>query len=199
MFDIGWQELFIVAVLIVIVVGPKDLPRTLRAIMGWVRKARVLAREFQDGVDDVVRQADLEDIKNQVTSVGDLELGKEFKDGLGLSDDVDVDAIKSDVKDVLSLEPPRAASMPVRAKKTTVGAAKTPRRARKGSAKKKPASPVKGRTGKKGTPSPAKAAKAARPKKAATRPDKAAKAARPKKAAARRPSRGARAPAKKGA
>jgi sec-independent protein translocase protein TatB len=37
MFDIGWQELFIIAVLVVIVVGPKDLPRTLRAIMGWVR------------------------------------------------------------------------------------------------------------------------------------------------------------------
>ena len=49
MFDIGWQELFIVGVLVVIVVGPKDLPKTLRAVMGWVRKARMLAREFQDG------------------------------------------------------------------------------------------------------------------------------------------------------
>ena len=108
MFDIGWQELFIVAVLVVIVVGPKDLPRTLRAVMGWVRKARMLAREFQDGVDDVVRQADLDDIKNQVSEVGDFELGKEFKDGLGLTDDLDADALKSDVDDALSAVPDAA-------------------------------------------------------------------------------------------
>ena len=178
MFDIGWQELFIVAVLIVIVVGPKDLPRTLRAIMGWVRKARVLAREFQDGVDDVVRQADLDDIKNQVSEVGDFELGKEFKDGLGLSGDLDADALKSDVEDALSAVPD-AAEKPALVK----GAAKkVPRHAKKAAVKtparkKKAAPPVR-------KPSPAKAGKLARPR---------------KKAAVGRPSRGARAPAKTGA
>ncbi|MBL6933181.1 MAG: twin-arginine translocase subunit TatB, partial [Rhodospirillales bacterium] len=60
MFDIGWQELFIVAALGLIVVGPKDLPRALRTVMGLVRKGRLLARDFQDGLDEVVREADLD-------------------------------------------------------------------------------------------------------------------------------------------
>ncbi len=47
MFDIGWQELFIVAVLALLVIGPKDLPRALRAMGKWVRKARSLARDFR--------------------------------------------------------------------------------------------------------------------------------------------------------
>jgi sec-independent protein translocase protein TatB len=220
MFDIGWQELFIVAVLIVVVVGPKDLPRTLRAIMGWIRKARSMAREFQDGVDDVVRQADLEDIKNQVSEVGDLELGKEFTDSLDLSDDLDVGAIKSDVEDALSVEPPAATGekpekkKPAQKKPTIAGAAKDPRRGAKARGRKKPAPPARGRTLKKSsakgpTPkmSPAKvrtrkkgvtAAAKAVPTKAKASPAKAGKAARPKKPAGR-PSRAARAPAKTGA
>ena len=47
MFDIGWQELFIVGVLALLVVGPRDLPRTLRTVMGYVRKAKGMAREFR--------------------------------------------------------------------------------------------------------------------------------------------------------
>ena len=39
MFDIGWQELFIVGVLALLVVGPRDLPRTFRTVMGYVRRA----------------------------------------------------------------------------------------------------------------------------------------------------------------
>ena len=174
MFDIGWQELFIVAVLVVIVVGPKDLPRTLRAIMGWVRKARMLAREFQDGVDDVVRQADLDDIKKQVTEVGDFELGKEFKDGLGLSGDLDADALKSDIEDALSAVPDTTEKPAL----VEDAAKKKPRQVKKAASK-----------------TPAREKKSAPPvRKAAS-----AKATRPKKAAARRPSRGTRAPAKTGA
>jgi sec-independent protein translocase protein TatB len=66
MFDLGWQELFIIATLVIIVIGPKDMPRTLRAVSGWIRKGRELAREFQGGVNDMVRQADLDDIKHQI-------------------------------------------------------------------------------------------------------------------------------------
>jgi sec-independent protein translocase protein TatB len=66
MFDIGWQELFVIAAVAIIVIGPKELPRTLRAVMGLVRKGRMMAREFQDGLDEVVRQADLEDVRAEL-------------------------------------------------------------------------------------------------------------------------------------
>lgn len=69
MLDIGWQELFIVAVLALIVVGPKDLPRALKTVMHYVRKARGLAREFQSGVDEMVREADMDDLKKDLAKI----------------------------------------------------------------------------------------------------------------------------------
>lgn len=85
MFDIGWQELFILAVLAIIVVGPKDLPRAIRTVTQWIRKARAMARDLQDGLDDVVREAELEEIKKEANKIMDGDaldptgaLAKEF-------------------------------------------------------------------------------------------------------------------------
>jgi sec-independent protein translocase protein TatB len=66
MLDIGWQELFFIGIIALIVVGPKDLPRVLRTVAHFVRKARGLAREFQGGVADMVREAELDEIKRKV-------------------------------------------------------------------------------------------------------------------------------------
>lgn len=66
MLDIGWQELFFIGVIALIVVGPKDLPKVMRTVSQYVRKARGLAREFQGGVADMVREAELDDIKRQM-------------------------------------------------------------------------------------------------------------------------------------
>lgn len=66
MFDIGWQELFIIAVIAIVVVGPKDLPRVLRTVGIWVGRAKSMMREFQGHVDDMVREAELDDFKKQI-------------------------------------------------------------------------------------------------------------------------------------
>lgn len=71
MFDIGWDEMALVAVIALIVIGPKDLPQVLRTAGQWVRKARSLAGEFQRGVDEMVREAELHDLKSQVEKVAD--------------------------------------------------------------------------------------------------------------------------------
>jgi len=78
MFDIGWQELFVLAVLAVIVIGPKDLPRAMRTITKWIRKARALARDFQDGLDEVAREADLADLKKELDAPGGLDVAKKI-------------------------------------------------------------------------------------------------------------------------
>ncbi|MCG8508740.1 MAG: Sec-independent protein translocase protein TatB [Rhodospirillales bacterium] len=82
MLDIGWQELFIIAVIAIVVVGPKDLPRVLAVVMKWVRKARGMAREFQSGIDEVVREAELEDIKKQVEDGSNFDIGKEIENAI---------------------------------------------------------------------------------------------------------------------
>jgi sec-independent protein translocase protein TatB len=71
MFDIGWDEMALVAVLALIVIGPKDLPAVLRQMGKWTRKARELAGEFQRGVDEMVRESEISELKTQVEKVAD--------------------------------------------------------------------------------------------------------------------------------
>jgi sec-independent protein translocase protein TatB len=66
MLDIGWTELLAIAVLTIIVVGPKDLPKVLRTVGQWTAKARSITREFQNSLDDMVRQTDLDEIKREI-------------------------------------------------------------------------------------------------------------------------------------
>ena len=59
MFDIGWTEMALVAVVIIVVVGPKELPVVLRTIGRAVFHARAMAREFRDSIDEMADEADL--------------------------------------------------------------------------------------------------------------------------------------------
>lgn len=76
MFDIGWSEMAIIMVLALIVIGPKDLPRVARTIGQWVRKGRMLAREFQTSLEDMAKEAELDDVKKEIEKVGATDLKK---------------------------------------------------------------------------------------------------------------------------
>jgi len=69
MFDIGWSEMAVIAVVALVVIGPKELPNALKTFAYWMKQARKMAREFQSGVDEIVREAELEDARKAVTSV----------------------------------------------------------------------------------------------------------------------------------
>ena len=75
MFDIGGLEMALILLVALLVVGPKELPRLLKTVGHWVRKARSLAREFQSGLDDIVREAELDEAKKMIedTSRGSIE------------------------------------------------------------------------------------------------------------------------------
>lgn len=70
MFDLGWFELAIVGALLLVVVGPKDLPRVLRAVGVWTGKARRMARDFQRALDDYAKEAELDGVKKAVEAPG---------------------------------------------------------------------------------------------------------------------------------
>ena len=59
MFDIGWAEMALVSTVIIVVVGPKELPVVLRTIGRAVSRARAMAREFRDSIDEMADEADL--------------------------------------------------------------------------------------------------------------------------------------------
>ena len=105
MLDIGWTEFFIVAVLALIVVGPKDLPAALRAVTKAIRKARGLAREFQSGIDEMVREAELDDIRKEMNTVRNFDPAETVKretDPTGtLTDEFDPRQFNRDLMDRL--------------------------------------------------------------------------------------------------
>jgi sec-independent protein translocase protein TatB len=78
MFDFAWSELALIAVVALVVIGPKDLPRVLRTTGQWVRKARAIAREFQSSLDQMVREAELDDVKRDIDSATRFDFEKEF-------------------------------------------------------------------------------------------------------------------------
>lgn len=66
MFDIGWDEMALVAVLALVVIGPKELPTVLRQVGHWVKKGRGLAADFQRGLDDMVRESEMADLRAEI-------------------------------------------------------------------------------------------------------------------------------------
>ena len=74
MLDIGWMEMAAIGVVALIIIGPKDLPKAIRMVSHWVGRARSLAREFQSGLDDIVRETELQDIKGEIEEAADLDL-----------------------------------------------------------------------------------------------------------------------------
>ncbi|MFD2207479.1 Sec-independent protein translocase protein TatB [Kiloniella antarctica] len=80
MFDIGWSEMMVVAVLTLLIMGPKELPNTLRTVSKWIKKAKGLAREFQSGVDDVIRESDLQDARKALEGSNSESIRKTLED-----------------------------------------------------------------------------------------------------------------------
>jgi sec-independent protein translocase protein TatB len=71
MFDIGWSELLVIAVVAIIVVGPKDLPRMMRTFGAYAGKLRRMAGDFQRQFEDAMREAEIEEVRKAMHSVRD--------------------------------------------------------------------------------------------------------------------------------
>jgi len=68
MLDIGWTEILVITVIALFVVGPKDIPKALRTVGIWIGKLKSLSREFQNTVDDAIRDSELDEVKKQIES-----------------------------------------------------------------------------------------------------------------------------------
>jgi sec-independent protein translocase protein TatB len=79
MLDFSWSELALIGVVALVVIGPKDLPKALRTAGVWVRKARTISREFQSSVEQMMREAELDEVKKQIESVSSINIAKEIE------------------------------------------------------------------------------------------------------------------------
>jgi sec-independent protein translocase protein TatB len=71
MFGIGWTELLIIAIVAIVVVGPKDLPRLMRTFGHYAGKLRRMGNEFKQQVDEAMREAELVEVREAVESLRD--------------------------------------------------------------------------------------------------------------------------------
>ncbi|HKT14915.1 MAG TPA: Sec-independent protein translocase protein TatB [Allosphingosinicella sp.] len=65
MFDVAPTELLLIAIVALLVIGPKDLPRVMRTVGHWAGRARGVARHFRSGFDAMIREAELEEMEKK--------------------------------------------------------------------------------------------------------------------------------------
>ena len=74
MFDFAWSEIALIGVVALVLIGPKDMPVALKYISGAVKKARRMATEFQGHVDEMVRDADLHEVRDQIREIRSMDI-----------------------------------------------------------------------------------------------------------------------------
>jgi sec-independent protein translocase protein TatB len=88
MFDIGWSEMAIIAVVTLVVLGPKELPHALKMFSHWMRAARKLGSEFQSGVNEIVREAELDDAKRELQKLSKQSIGQKIEKAIDPTGDL---------------------------------------------------------------------------------------------------------------
>jgi sec-independent protein translocase protein TatB len=79
MFDFSWTEIALIGGVALVVIGPKDLPRALRTAGIWVRKARSISREFQGTIEQMMREAELDEVKKTIEKATSFNVEDEIK------------------------------------------------------------------------------------------------------------------------
>jgi sec-independent protein translocase protein TatB len=82
MFDFAWSEIAVLGVIALVVIGPKDLPKALKTAGFAVRRARMMAREFQNSVDDMIRDSELQEIRETAAKAAGVDLNKVVTDAI---------------------------------------------------------------------------------------------------------------------
>jgi sec-independent protein translocase protein TatB len=88
MFDFGWQEFLVIAFVLVLVVGPKDLPRVLKTVTQYLRNMRQMASEFHRGIEKMADEADLKDVKQSFNDINNKNFDKTLQNHLDPENEV---------------------------------------------------------------------------------------------------------------
>jgi len=101
MLDIGFPEFLLISFVLLIVVGPKDLPKVLRSITLFIKKIKTMASQFHSGIDDLANEAEISDLRKEVNKIDKKSL---IDDHVGeireVEDDINIKSIKNDVNNI---------------------------------------------------------------------------------------------------
>src|SRR5882724_7678466 len=79
MFEVGWTEMLVIAIVMIVVVGPKDLPNMLRTFGRTTAKLRAMAADFQKQFNEALKEAELDDVKKSVDTLRGLNPAAEIR------------------------------------------------------------------------------------------------------------------------
>ena len=101
MLDIGFPEFLLISFVLLIVVGPKDLPKVLRSITSFIRKIKSMASQFHSGIDDLANEAEISDLRKEVNKIDNKTLIEDqISEIKEIEGDVNIKSIKKDVNDI---------------------------------------------------------------------------------------------------
>ncbi len=119
MFDFAWSEIALIAIVALIAIGPKDLPIAIKALTRMLKKARRMAAEFQTHVDDLVKEADLHEVRDQINTLRGFNIRREIEKAV----DSDGSLRSTFSSNLMDTTPPKPADPPT---ETVVAAHETP-------------------------------------------------------------------------
>ena len=94
MLDIGWQEFVLVSFVLLIVIGPKDLPKVLKTIVNFVKKIKSMAYDFQSSVNEIANESELSELRKEVSDLKDSKSLKSTKKEIDSLNEINEDTKK---------------------------------------------------------------------------------------------------------
>ena len=107
MFSFGWSEIALTVIVVIIVVGPKEIPNLLRQIGSFSKSIKKVSREFKKSLNDIANESDLKDVKNSISEI------KNIKDDLDPSKHINTElnsiketanVFEKEIKDINSID-----------------------------------------------------------------------------------------------
>ena len=102
MLDIGWQEFVLVSFVLLIVIGPKDLPKVLKTIVNFAKKIKSMAYEFQSSVNEIANESELSELRKEVSDLKNTKSLKSTKREIDSLKEINEDTKKIVKKTVTS-------------------------------------------------------------------------------------------------
>ena len=101
MLDIGFPEFLLISFVLLIVVGPKDLPKVLRSITSFIRKIKTMASQFHSGIDDLANESEISDLRKEVSKIENNSIiDSEITDIKDFKNEINVNSLKDDVNEI---------------------------------------------------------------------------------------------------
>ena len=98
MLDIGFPEFLLISFVLLIVVGPKDLPKVLRSITTFIRKIKLMASQFHSGIDDLANESEISDLRKEVSKIDNNSIiDSELNDIKNFKKEINVKSLKEDI------------------------------------------------------------------------------------------------------